>query len=168
LDIFTVGFVFMLCLAAFYFRRSFVLRSYGRLLFGIASIFIALTLIMIKYEFMFYYFFLAGACIFVLIGDVILMTKERFISKAYRRQSGKNEEIRNIESRKIHGRKITLGGFLIIFAGIVVFFWRKEIIFPLYIVMTGIVFLITGRLYSNRKENHQSNSQKNEIKNDGK
>jgi hypothetical protein len=82
------------------------------------------------------------------------MTKERFTSKANRRQQHKNDEIRDIESRKIHGRKITFGGFLIIFAGIVVFFWRKEIIFPLYIIITGIVFLITGKLYGRRRKNH--------------
>ncbi len=172
LDIYIFGFGFFLCFAALYFWRSKVLRSKGYRLYGIGSILLSLTIILLRFNNEFYLFLLIIGFIVVQIGAGILMTQEKYIYDSYKRLpffkrmfSGfypvwaakvlaEQESDQGINSEKMNGRAAIVTGSLVICMGVGIAIWRNEIAYPVCLAATGIFFIIMGKLQ--KKENNVS------------
>ncbi len=165
-DIYTIGFLFFICFAVLYFWRSSVLQSKGYKLYGISSLLLSIALILIKFNIDLYLFLIIIGFIVVTIGSGVLMTKEKYIYEAYRRlpffkrslsgfyplwatqEINKHENGKSIKSEKISGKSAILAGLLSICIGIAIFFWGKEIVYPVCLTAAGILFIIMGRVHN--------------------
>ncbi len=166
LYIYIFGFLFFLCFAALYFWRSKVLRSKGYRLYGIGSVLLSLTIILLRFNNEFYLFLLIIGFIVVQIGAGILMTKEKYIYDAYKRLpffkrmlSGfypmwaakvlaEQESDQSIKSEKTNGKAALVTGLLLICMGVGIAIWKSEIAYPVCLAATGIFFIIMGRLHN--------------------
>ncbi len=158
LNIYIFGFLFFLCFAALYFWRSNVLRSKGYRLYGLGSLLLSLTLILLRFNNEFYLFLLIISFIVVQIGAGILMTKEKYIYDAYKRLpffkrllSGfypvwaarvlaEQESDKSIKSEKTNGKAAIVTGSLLICMGLSIAIWKNEIAYPVGLAATGIFF----------------------------
>jgi chromate transport protein ChrA len=169
IDIYTVGFFVLLLLAALHFKQASVMRSKGKKLMGIATVMIAFSLLLIKFNIPLYYLFLILAFILSVVGYGILMTKEKEIYEEYWKHHGlygrvsdffKRREVQRIaesgfeEKRgvsKKNNRLAIVTGIITIVAAVAIFFWRHEIIYPVLLVLSGIFYILMERKYGKKR-----------------
>jgi hypothetical protein len=171
--ILTVGVVLLLGLAALNFRKAIVLRSHGYLLFGLGDLSIALSLQLIMLDITLYVYavFIVIAFILIQVGQLILLTREQHIYELRRRQRGFRKllwgfypkrdvaeaEAGEARPEKANARQAKLYGVFAIVFGIGVFLSHEgeEIIYPAFLVGTGMLFIIGDLLYARRDKKKQ-------------
>jgi multisubunit Na+/H+ antiporter MnhG subunit len=138
-------------------------------LIGIASVLLALVIILIKYNNIFYYFLIIIAFILEKIGFGILFSKEIRVYEAVRSQSSywkrlvgifPQETIQNIEKREEDvstksksekQRPSMLVGISSIIMGVIGLFWSTEKVFPAILILVGIFFILMGEFYGKHR-----------------
>lgn len=166
-DIYIVGFGFFLLVAAFFFNKSFKLRSQGFLLLGIASVLFSLVILLIKFDNNLYIVLLIIAFILDKIGLGILSSKESRVYAASSKQPSfwkrllgifPQEAMQDIEKGEAERTKIknqrflVLAGVLSIIMGVLGLIWREEKVFPILLIVAGVLFIFMANFYSKQRQ----------------
>lgn len=164
-----IGAIFFVLLTLQYFKQARGLQSTGYLLLGVSSLFFSVSLVLLKYHvFLLPVVVIVGFIIYV-IGDGILMTQERHISEAFMRQpfykrllgmlpSKTDQAAITDEEKKSAGikqkyEKMPMSvGLTSIIGGIIAYLWTQELIFPLFIVASGLFMILLGKYYNRKKQ----------------
>ena len=170
-DIYIVGFVFFLLVAAYFFNKSFKLRSQGYLLLGIASVLFSLVILLIKFDNNLYILLLIIAFVLDKIGLGILSGKERKVYAAFSKQPSfwkrlfgifPPEAIQEMEKSETERTKIknqrflVAAGVLSVIMGGLGVVWREEKIFPIILIVIGVVFIFMGMFYNKQRQTKDS------------
>jgi threonine/homoserine/homoserine lactone efflux protein len=141
-DIYILGFSFFLLLAAFFINKSIKWKSQGYRLLGISSVLFSLGILLLKFNYYLSILFAIIAFFLNHIGTGILINKEQ------RANAKKGKAKRN----KNRNQKLSmLGGIIIIIMGLLGLFLREEKVFPVLLIIGGIMFIYMSYYYSDQK-----------------
>jgi len=169
MDIYSIGAFFFLVDSFLYFKKSILIRSSGYRTIGMGFFVCAIALIIMRLEIVSVsYVLLIIGFIVTQVGFGIIMTKEKRIidslrnnTKWYQRVLGiiPKEAIQNIMRKKDERgtgvEKVDVkGSFFVglfsIAAGTLILFWRKEVGYPVLLIVSGIIFISMSKIYGRK------------------
>lgn len=168
MDIYVVGAILFILLAMQYFKQAKGLQSTGYLLLGISSLLFSVSIILLKYQVSLLPVVVIVGFIIYVIGDGILMTQEKHISEAFMRQpfykrllgmlpskaeqdAIVDEEKKSVEVKQKSDKMPMSLGITSVMGGIMAYLWTQELIFPSFIVASGLFVILLGKYYNRKK-----------------
>jgi hypothetical protein len=149
-DIYTDGAILFLFLAILNFKRGNRRHSQGKKLLGLSSLLLSITLVLLKFNIAFYQLVLIIAFIVGVIAQGILMTTERKLNENYRRRvrdQTVTETGQEKASQKKSQQQVILAGSLVILLGIIIWIWRNQVVFPLFLIISGCFYIIMSQYH---------------------